>query len=107
MKRYSLWVKCLVFFLAVVTLLSVAVSGLGVLMAGSMEMYNYTDYISWMAGNYSHIAEAIAGHVVQRYGVEQSEVPQWLLEQTGYAQYTYENVGDWFALADDEWYYIF
>ena len=106
MKRYSLWVKCVTFVLCVVLALCVAVSGLGVLMAGSMEMYSQPDYISWMADNYSHIAETIAGHVVQRYGVEQSGMPQWLLEQTGYAQYTYENVGDWFALADDEWYYI-
>ena len=33
MKRYSLWVKFLVFFLSVVMLLGVAVSGLGILVA--------------------------------------------------------------------------
>ena len=106
MKKYAFWVKCVTFILCVVLALCVAVSGLGVLMAGSMEMYNHPDYISWMTGNYSHIAQTIAGQVVQKYGVEQSEAPQWLLEQTGYAHYAEENVGDWFDLADNEWYYI-
>ena len=39
MKRYSLWVKSLVFFLTVVTLLGVAVSALGILAAESHSMY--------------------------------------------------------------------
>ena len=106
MKKYAFWVKCVTFILCVVLALCVAVSGLGVLMAGSMEMYGYTDYTSWLTGNYTNIADAIAGQVVQKYGIEQSEAPQWLLEYTGYAHYAEENVGDWFALADNEWYYI-
>ena len=44
MKRYSLGVKCLVFFLAVVTLLGVAVSALGIFMAESQSMYTHDDY---------------------------------------------------------------
>ena len=106
MKKYAFWIKCVTFILCVVLALCVAVSGLGVLMTGSMEMYNYTDYDTWMTGNYSHIASSIAGQVVQKYGVEQSESPQWLLEYTGYSHYAEENVGDWFDLTDDEWYYI-
>ena len=47
MKRYSLWVKCLAFFLAVVTLLAVAVSGLGILLAESMNMYTQNSFESW------------------------------------------------------------
>jgi len=106
MKKYTFGVKCVTFVLCVMLALCVAVSGLGVLLAGSMGMYTHTDYETWLFGNYSHIAEAIAGQVIQRYGVQQSESPQWLLELTGCDHYMYENVGDWFDLADDEWYYI-
>ena len=38
MKRYAFWVKCLTFVLCVLLLLGVAVSGLGVLFAGSAGM---------------------------------------------------------------------
>ena len=106
MKKYSFWVKCVTFVLCVVLALCVAVSGLGVLMAASMEMYNHSAYDAWMTDNYYQIADVIADHIIQRYGAEQSESPQWLLEQTGHAHYAYENVGDWFDLADNEWYYI-
>ena len=106
MKKYAFWVKCVTFVLCVVLALCVAVSGLGVLMAGSMGMYNHKDYDTWLESNYADIAQTIAGHVMQKYGMEQSESPQWLLEQTGYAHYAYENVGDWFDLVDNEWYYV-
>ena len=106
MKKYAFGVKCVTFVLCVVLTLCVAVSGLGVLLAGSMGMYNHKDYDTWLESNYADIAQTIAGHVMQKYGMEQSESPQWLLEQTGYAHYTYENVGDWFDLVDNEWYYV-
>ena len=60
MKRYSLWVKSLVFFLAVVTLLGVAVSGLGILAAESQNMYAQDDYEEWIYDHYRGRARDIA-----------------------------------------------
>ena len=65
MKRYSLWVKCLVFFLAVVTLLGVAVSALGILFAESQSMYVQDDYEQWIHENYRDRADIIAEHVMK------------------------------------------
>ena len=47
MKKYAFWVKCLTFVLCVVLLLGVAVSGLGVLFAGSSGMYNFSSFSAW------------------------------------------------------------
>ena len=55
MKKYSLWVKCLTFALAVILLLCVAVSGLGVLFAGAAGMYNASSYDGWITNQYYHI----------------------------------------------------
>ena len=83
MKRYAFWVKCLTFVLCVLLLLGVAVSGLGVLFAGSAGMYNFSNYESWISDQYYSIASNIAFQVMQSYGASMSEVPQWLLEQSG------------------------
>jgi len=107
MKKYSLLVKCITFALCVVLLLGMAISGLGVLLAVGMGMYNHTDYNTWLTDNYYQIAENIAYDVLQGYGTTLSKVPQWLLEQTGYAYaYPIENVSAWYDLAGNEWYYI-
>ena len=102
MKRYSLWVKCLVFFLAVVTLLGVAISALGVLMAESQSMYTSDDYEEWLYAQYHDRAQVIADQVLMDYGAELSNCPQWLLEQTGH----YDAIGrvkNWYSLTDDNW----
>ena len=104
MKRYSLWVKSLVFFLAVVTLLGVAVSGLGILAAESVSMYHYDDYKDWRYSRSSNMAEALAHQVMQDYAGKYSKCPQWLLEQTGYA-YAIENDISWYELSEEDWYY--
>ena len=104
MKRYSLWVKCLVFFLAVVTLLGVAVSGLGILAAESMSMYSRDDYTSWLYDRYHNMAENLAYQVMQDYAGQYSQSPQWVLEQTGYA-YAIQNGKGWYELTDEDWYY--
>ena len=104
MKRYSLWVKSLVFFLAVVTLLGVAVSGLGILAAESVSMYHYDDYKDWRYSRSSNMAEALAHRVMQDYAGKYSKCPQWLLEQTGYA-YAIENDISWYELSEEDWYY--
>ena len=104
MKRYSLWAKCLVFFLAVVTLLSVAVSGLGILMAENLDMYTQDDYREWIYGRYQDMADTIAHHVMLDYGASLSDCPQWLLEQTEYAD-AIKNVESWFALTSSNWCY--
>ena len=104
MKRYSLWVKCLVFFLSVVMLLGVAVSGLGILVAESMNMYSRDDYTSWLYDRHENIARHLADQVMQDYAGQFSKCPQWLLEETGYA-YAIENVKAWYDLADEDWYY--
>ncbi|MBR2420790.1 MAG: hypothetical protein IKB09_00380 [Oscillospiraceae bacterium] len=104
MKRYSLWVKCLVFFLAVVTLLGVAVSALGILFAESQSMYVQDDYEQWIHENYRDRADIIAEHVMLSYGGELSDCPQWLLDQTGYL-YAIEQMENWFELSDGDWCY--
>lgn len=104
MKRYSLWVKCLVFFLAVVTLLSVAVSGLGIVIAESMSMYTQDDYESWVADQYEGIAQEIAYQAMHDYSRQISECPEWLLEQAGFL-YAIENVKGWYNLVDSDFYY--
>ena len=105
MKRYALWVKCLVFFLAVVTLLSVAVSGLGILAAESMSMYRQDSYEDWCYDQHSDLANEIAYHMMRSYGGELSESPEWLLEQAGYL-YIHDNLKNWYNLTEDDWYYI-
>jgi len=105
MKRYSLWVKSLVFFLAVVTLLSVAVSGLGILAAESMSMYRQDSYEDWCYDQHSDLANEIAYQMIRSYGGELSECPDWLLEQTGYF-YIQDNLMNWYNLTEDDWYYI-
>ena len=104
MKRYSLWVKSLVFFLAVVTLLSVAVSGLGILAAESMSMYKQDSYEDWHYDQHRDLANEIAYQMVRSYGAELSECPEWLLEQTGY-MYIKDNLKGWYNLTEDDWYY--
>ena len=105
MKRYSLWVKCLAFFLAVVTLLTVAVSGLGILMAESMNMYTQNSFESWYHDMHRDLANEIAYQMLRSYVADTSECPQWLLEQTGY-MYTQENLRDWYHLTEDDYYFI-
>ena len=102
MKRYSLWVKSLVFFLAVVTLLSVAVSGLGILAAESMSMYRQDSYEDWCYDQHSDLANEIAYQMIRSYGGELSECPDWLLEQTGYF-YIQDNLMNWYNLTEDDW----
>ena len=104
MKRYSLWVKSLVFFLAVVTLLGVAVSGLGILAAESHSMYTQDDYREWMYGQYRNSAEFIADQALMDYGASLSDCPQWVLEQTGYAN-AIRHVEGWYELKDTNWCY--
>jgi len=105
MKRYSLWVKCLVFLLAVVTVLGVAVSGLGILMAEAMNMYGRDNYEDWLSSRYHNMAENLAGQVMQEYAGQFSKCPQWLLEETGYA-YAIQNGMGWYELSDEDWYYL-
>ena len=105
MKKYSFWVKCLTFVLCVVLLLCVAVSGLGVLLAAGSGMYNFSSFSAWLNDNYYDIAETIAHNVVRAYTADQSDSPQWLLEQYGFGQ-TDEDIGAWFDLSGNDWYYI-
>ena len=104
MKRYSLWVKCLVFFLAVVTLLSVAVSGLGILAAESLSMYSRDDYEDWIYDQYHDRAMTIADQVIMEYSGELSDCPQWLLDQTGHFN-AIERVKNWYELSEEDWCY--
>ena len=104
MKRYSLWVKCLVFFLAVVTLLGVAVSALGILAAESLSMYNRDDYEDWIYDQYHDRASIIADQVIMEYSGELSDCPQWLLDQTGHFN-AIERVKNWYELSEEDWCY--
>ena len=105
MKRYSLWVKCLAFFLAVVTLLCMTVSGLGIVLVESMDMYMQGSYEDWYHNQHRDLANEIAYQMVQSYAGELSEAPQWLLEQTGYL-YMQDNLRNWYNLTEDDWYSI-
>lgn len=105
MKKYAFWVKCLTFVLCVVLLLGVAVSGLGVLFAGSSGMYNFSSFSAWLNDNYYDIAETVAHNVVGVFAAGQSDSPQWLLEQYGLA-HSDEDIGAWFDLSGNDWYYI-
>ena len=104
MKRYSLWVKCLAFFVAVVTLLCVAVSALGILMAESECMYTHDDYDEWLYGQYQDRARTIADQVILDYGGSLSNCPQWLLDQTGHLNAA-SKVAGWYNLTEDNWCY--
>ena len=104
MKRYSLWVKCLVFFLAIVTALGVAVGALGVLAAESMSMYTRDDYRDWLYDQHHNRAYYIAELVLQDYGGKMSDCPNWILEQTGHA-YAIEHVEGWYELSAADWCY--
>ena len=105
MKRYSFWVKSVTFVLAVVLALCVAVSGLGVLLVGGSGMYNFSSFSVWLNDNYYGIAETVARNVVREYAAGKSDSPQWLLEQYGFGQ-TDEELGAWFDLSGNDWYYI-
>ena len=104
MKRYSLWVKCLVFFLAVVTLLGVAVSALGIFAAESLSMYNRDNYEDWIYDQYHDRASIIADQVIMEYSGELSDCPQWLLDQTGHFN-AIERVKNWYELSEEDWCY--
>ena len=104
MKKYAFWIKCVTFVLAVVLALCVAVSGLGILLAGSFNMFGYETYENWRYSRSQNIAEQIAHQVMQDYAVKYSNSPQWLLEQTGFA-YSIENGMSWFNLSEEDWYY--
>ena len=104
MKRYSLWVKCLVFFLAVVTLLGVAVSGLGILAAESQCMYTHDNYEDWIHSQYQGRAHIIADQVLMDYGASLSDCPLWILEQTNYAN-AIQHVKNWYNLSESNWRY--
>ena len=101
MKRYSLWVKCLVFFLAVVTLLGVAVSALGILAAESHSMYTQDDYEEWIYDQYHDRALVIADQVILDYSGELSDCPQWILEQTGHFD-AIKRVKNWYELSEED-----
>lgn len=104
MKRYSLWVKSLVLFLTVVTLLGVAVSGLGIFAADNYCMYTQDDYDEWLFDRYRNTAQSIAHQVLLDYGATLSDCPRWLLEQTGHAN-AIEHVKGWYELEDSHWCY--
>ena len=104
MKKYAFWVKCLTFSLAVVMLLCVAASGLGILVAGSFNMFGYEAYESWRYSRSQNMAEQMAYQVMQDYAAKYSNNPQWLLEQTGFA-FSIENGVSWFNLSQEDWYY--
>ena len=104
MKKYALWVKCVTFFLAVVLLLCVAVSGLGVFVAESVSMYGHTDYKSWRYSRSENMAATLADQVMTEYAAKQSGSPQWLLEQTGYLN-AIDNGMSWYDLSEEDWYY--
>ena len=104
MKRYSLWVKFLAFSLAVVTLVCVAVSALGILMAESLCMYTQDDYEEWLVGRYRDIADQVAVQVLMDYGAELSDCPEWVLEQTDYVD-SIKKIENWFALTSSNWCY--
>ena len=104
MKKYSLWVKSLSFVLCIVLALCVATSGLGILLAGSFNMFGYEAYESWRYGRSENMAEQMAHLVMQDYAVKYSNSPQWLLEQTGFA-FSIENGMSWFNLSEEDWYY--
>ena len=104
MKRYSLWVKSLCYFLAVVTLLCVAVSTLGILFAESESMYTHDDYEQWIYSNYHDRANVIADQVMLAYGSELSDCPQWVLAQTGHLD-AINYVENWFELNEGDWCY--
>ena len=105
MKRYSLWVKCVTFVLCVVLLLCVAASGLGIILAESMNMYTQGSYENWYHDQHRDLANEIAYQMIRSYAAELSESPQWLLEQTGYL-YLQDNLRDWYNLTEDDWYCI-
>lgn len=105
MRKYALWVKCVTFTMCVVLALCVAVSGLGLLMAGSMGMYRYSTYEQWRNAQFYNTAEQISYHVMRDFGSELSGSPQWLLEQTGYA-YSLEYMEGNYELTGNDWYYI-
>ena len=104
MKRYCLWVKSLCFFLAAITLLVVAVSGLGIVLAESVNMYGYTDFRSWRYSRSENMAYTLADQVMTEYAGQQSGSPWWLLDQTGYS-YAIENGMSWYELSEEDWYY--
>jgi len=104
MKRYSLWVKCLLFFLAVVTLLGVAVSALGIFLAESQCMYTHDDYEEWIYSQYEQRAHNIANQVMLDYGGSLSDCPDWILDQTGHLN-AIRHVEGWYDLTEDNWCY--
>ena len=104
MKRYSLWLKSLCFFLAVVTLLCVAVSALGILLAESQSMYVQDDYEQWIHDRYRDRADVIADQVLLEYGGGLSDCPQWILEQMGLPNAIARAEG-WFELNEEDWCY--
>lgn len=105
MKKYAFWVKCVTFALCVLLALCVAVSGLGLLMAGSMGMYRYSSYEQWRNAQFYNTAEQITYYIMRDLGAELSGSPQWLLEQTGYA-YAIEEMESWYELSENDWCYI-
>ena len=105
MKRYSLWVKIVTFVLCVVLTLCVAVSGLGIILAESMNMYTQGSYEKWYLDQHRDLANEIAYQMVRSYARDLSEAPQWLLEQTGYL-YMQDNLRDWHNLTEEDYYYI-
>ena len=105
MKKYAFWVKGLTFVMCVMLALCVAVSGLGVLFAGGSGMYNFSSFSAWLNDHYYDIADNVARNVVREYAAAQSDSPQWLLEQYGFGQ-TDEDIGAWFDLSGNDWYYI-
>ena len=104
MKRYSLWIKFLCFFLAVITLMCVAVSGLGIFAAESLCMYTHKDYREWLYSQYRDSAQVIADQVLLEYGSTLSDCPQWLLDQTGHYN-AVARVQNWYDLTENNWCY--
>lgn len=104
MKRYSFWLKTLAFVLAVVTLLGMAIGGLGVLMAENYNMYSQSDYDTWLYERNNMWTSTLADQVLRDYGAQLSDCPQWLLEETGYGG-AIERAENWFDLDSDAWCY--
>lgn len=104
MKRYSLWVKSLVFFLSVVTLLGVAVSGLGILAAESQSMYTPDNYDEWIYSQYQNSAHMVADQALLDYGASLSDCPAWLLYQTGHLD-AIKKAENWYNLSENDWNY--
>ncbi len=104
MKRYSLLLKSVAVFLAVILFLTMCVCGLLLAAAHSCAMDEEKDFDTWVRKRGERLAHDYCFSAAQAYASGLSDCPQWVFEYANRFQ-NMEQMENWYNLTPGRWGY--